>query len=282
MDEIEVHLSNRDKKIVKRNFIRKCGNNGCRGFLNNKWNCGLCNTVTCHDCHEVKNENHECKESNLETAKLLKKDTKSCPKCGVLIFKIDGCNQIFCTSCHVAFCWKTGNIETTIHNPHYFEWLRQTGRDERAPNEIQCGRELNHYFLSSIPVSKFKNISYICANINHLSNIFLPRFNYEYNNEELRIKFLLNEIDENIFKLKIQQNYKKSQYHKEISSIIGMIVASTIDIIYRYVYENIDYSEYKKEFDFLQVYANEHLEEISNIYQYRKYQFTSNFLLTIK
>jgi len=54
------------------------------------------------------------------------------------------CSQMFCVICHTAFCWRTGKVETVIHNPHYFEWMRRNGTLERNPNDIQCGREITH------------------------------------------------------------------------------------------------------------------------------------------
>ena len=92
--------------IQKKQFVKKCPNGDCRGFLSTRWKCGLCNINVCSECHEIKetnnnenNENNEnnqenqhvCKPENVETAKLLAKDCKNCPKCGTYIYKIDGC-----------------------------------------------------------------------------------------------------------------------------------------------------------------------------------------------
>ena len=49
-------------------------------------------------------------------------------KCGTLIHKLEGCNQMFCTmkDCHTPFNWKTGLIiNGPIHNPHYFDFMAQ-------------------------------------------------------------------------------------------------------------------------------------------------------------
>jgi hypothetical protein len=76
---------------VKKNYIRPCSVADCRGFLNSNYNCELCNTTTCSDCLEIKKSDHVCDENTKATASLIKKDTKNCPKCGMGIFKIDGC-----------------------------------------------------------------------------------------------------------------------------------------------------------------------------------------------
>ena len=56
----------------------------------------------------------------------LNKDTKPCPHCGTMIFKISGCSQIFCVDCHTAWDWNTSKIITgVIHNPHYYEFLNR-------------------------------------------------------------------------------------------------------------------------------------------------------------
>ena len=92
-----------------------CSKEDCRGYLNNEWKCGVCDTFTCSKCNiniVGTIDNHECNKEDVETFSLLKKDTKSCPKCNTSIFKIDGCDQMWCTQCHTAFSWRTGRIET--------------------------------------------------------------------------------------------------------------------------------------------------------------------------
>ena len=76
-------------------FVRSCPANDCRGFLSSQWKCGICELWTCPKCHELKGPErdceHTCDPNSVETAKLLEKDTKPCPKCQSQIFKISGC-----------------------------------------------------------------------------------------------------------------------------------------------------------------------------------------------
>ena len=97
----------------------------CHGAVS-KGACMLCQMNVCEKCREEKREDHACDRDTLATVTLIRTSTKPCPKCGVKIYKIDGCDQMFCTKCHTAFSWNTGTIERRyIHNPHYFEWQRQ-------------------------------------------------------------------------------------------------------------------------------------------------------------
>jgi hypothetical protein len=71
---------------------RKCPSEECRGFLDQEWKCGICQKKTCRRCYVLLNgEEHTCREEDIATTKLLKKETKPCPKCGMGITKIDGC-----------------------------------------------------------------------------------------------------------------------------------------------------------------------------------------------
>ena len=134
-------------------FVRPCPNTeaNCRGFLSTQWKCNLCNMWACKDCHEIKGDEqdaeHTCHPDNLASAKLIDAETRGCPKCGARVFKISGCNQMFCTACNdCAFDWVTGRVETVIHNPHYYEFQRQrnAGQAPRVAGDILCGREIDH------------------------------------------------------------------------------------------------------------------------------------------
>lgn len=95
----ELHKLNIKFQENKNIFIRGCAKSDCRGFLNQRWFCGLCNSKTCKECHEIwEGYHHKCLEENIQTAKFLKKDTKPCPSCATPIYKTEGCMQMFCQS----------------------------------------------------------------------------------------------------------------------------------------------------------------------------------------
>lgn len=159
----------------KQKFIVKCPD--CPAFLGSDWKCPGCSTRVCQHCREKlvapdggtvddvivvdpdaeadadpeadadANANamgrvyHRCCPDTLESAKMIKQDTRPCPKCGNPIHKISGCDQMFDPHCGTAFSWRTGQIVTgNIHNPHYMQWLREGGGDiPRAPGDILCG-----------------------------------------------------------------------------------------------------------------------------------------------
>ena len=109
----------------------KCPSPECRGLISDDHTCGICKTMVCPDCLVQINpaETHNCNPATVESVKAISKETKPCPTCQVPIYKIDGCSQMWCVQCHTAFCWNTGELETQIHNPHYYEWMRQQKKE---------------------------------------------------------------------------------------------------------------------------------------------------------
>ena len=128
----------------KKKFIMACGSLGCKGFLSTAYKCGLCNQHTCSDClvvlGQTRDPGHVCNDNDKLSAELIKKETKPCPSCGERIYKVSGCDQMYCTQCHTAFSWKSGKIETgAIHNPHFYEIQRMGGTAIRNVGDVQCG-----------------------------------------------------------------------------------------------------------------------------------------------
>jgi len=231
-------------------FVRACPDGECRGFLSSQWKCGICSKWSCPQCHVVKGEDrdveHTCNPNDVATAVLLANDTKSCPSCGTGIFKIEGCDQMWCTSCNTAFSWRTGRIENRIiHNPHYFEWVRRTGGNERPLNEVRCGHEVTHHtirdFRTALALSgtggrdRLRKIENICRNLIHNRLVELPRYEYNHvqNNQKLRIQYMRGVISEEKFKTVLQRTQKKHDKNREIGLILQMLFNSATDILLR-------------------------------------------------
>ena len=292
------------EQVVKthKTFIRACSVEDCRGFLSSQWKCGLCDTYTCPDCHVVKgterNGDHECNADDLATAKLLDADTKCCPKCATGIFKIEGCDQMWCTQCHTAFSWRTGEIQTRIHNPHFYEWQRQNGSVPREQGDIQCGRELDYRFAGDIAlrlknylgipikdkldgdaVPIFEEISNIVRSVIHLREAQLNRYRVDHveDNLDLRINYMCNEIDKNEFQIHIQRKNKKHAKNQEMYDVLQLLMTTITDIMYRIRGQldtntnvvDMQLNEVKtilRESDAIVEYVNKCLTEISKTY----------------
>ena len=247
-----VLLQNTDKAsgAAPKRFQRRCANAAaCRGFVGVDWLCGLCETRTCRHCHEIDADGHACDPDQVATARLLATDTKPCPQCSTPIFKVDGCDQMWCTQCHVAFSWRTGSVETRVHNPHYYEWLRQQhgGVAPREALDAPCGRELDTRFARTlyqgvrtkqrIPATEFvmQKLDDILSTTIHVREVELPRYREDrvLNNEELRIAFLAGELTEERFRQRVHQQHTKHAKHKDIYDVLSMFVQSVTDILYR-------------------------------------------------
>jgi hypothetical protein len=239
-----------------RKFIRACPDEDCRGFLSTQWKCGTCEKWTCSDCHLVKGHHHDsehtCNPDDVETAKLLSKDTKPCPKCSSGIYKIEGCDQMWCTICHTAFSWRTGNIETAIHNPHFYEWqrLNNNGEAPRNQGDLVCGRELDYRFTTNAmrlfrtkmnDDNRLNRANYdlfgqrlglIIQSLIHLQQVQLETYRVDHvvNNQELRIRYLLNDISEDGFRTMVQRANKLHEKKREISQVLHLFIQTVTDI----------------------------------------------------
>lgn len=133
---------------------RPCITENCLGYLNRKGECPICNRITCLSCNldKTKEENHSCKEEDKLQWEEIRKSTKPCPSCRVRIFKIVGCDQMWCTNCNTPFSWNRGTIENgPVHNPHYYDWLFNGGDENNRPrmNGLE-NLECNENVLPSI------------------------------------------------------------------------------------------------------------------------------------
>lgn len=261
--------------IEKRKFVRACPYPECRGFLSTAWKCGLCENWTCHECHEGKGPDrdaeHVCKPENVATAQLLAKDSRNCPNCAAMIFKIDGCDQMYCVKCHTAFSWRTGRVETgVIHNPHYYEYHRTRGTLQRNPGDVPCGGMPDWNSIAAFvprtselrPVVSAAHRSY-----GHCQWIILPRYavNINDDNRDLRIKLMIGDMDEDDFKRKIQQREKARQRKTDIRQVLEMYMAVLTDLFQNLVGTR-HLVEFVESLTQLRLHVNNTLLNVSNRY----------------
>ena len=232
----------------KRQFVRACPFADCKGFLSTVWKCGMCDNWSCPECHEVKGKEkdgaHTCDPNNVATAQLLAKDSRNCPKCAAMIFKINGCDQMYCTQCHTAFSWRTGRVETgTVHNPHYYEYMRARGTLQRNPGDVPCGGFPDYVtVLTNLRSIGRGDVRYVLiANAHrahgHCQWAVIPRYdtNRIEDNRDLRVKFMIGDISNDIFKSKIQQREKARQRKTDIRQVMEMMMAVLNDLFQAFV-----------------------------------------------
>ena len=125
-------------------------------------------------------------------------------------------------------------------------------------------------------------VSENCRQIIHYRFVELPRFQTDHveNNQDLRVKYLRNQISEEEFKFILQKNNKKTEKYREIYNIYILYVNTVTDIIYRF-YNVISTNNYTqqadensrvelktilKEISTIIKYCNECLEQVSKTY----------------
>lgn len=275
-----------EERTERRQFVRGCPVTDCRGFLSTAWKCGICETWVCPDCHEIKGKErdapHTCKPEILETVKLLAADTKPCPKCSAAIFKVEGCDQMWCTQCQTAFSWRTGRIETGIvHNPHFYQWQRAGGAAAGRPGgEGGCGALPGYHDLRSrinsirglTPFEKTL-VETMHQRVNDMLNRVLrdmPAENIVGDNSDLRISYLLDELtDVDSWKRELQKREKQREKRRAIRRVIEMFTTVAADLLHRIMTETRTIVEAETEtavrgifgeLEALRVYFNEQLE----------------------
>ena len=248
-------------------FTYPCGVGDCRGFVDEDYKCGVCSTFTCPDCFQpigMSKEGgaHACDPDMVASAKAIKESSRGCPGCGERISKIDGCDQMWCPSCHVAFSWKTGRVDYgRIHNPHYYQWMRgnapdgvirrepgdQVRQDARLVTVLQTiqskyfpvrSYSLNAVRMIELITSVTRAKKHIARNIlTTLNTITNSASNANIANNE-RALFMLNIISEKRFRQRLADKVDVMWYYTVLRDAYQEFVDKLNDISHAFVVEH--------------------------------------------
>jgi hypothetical protein len=270
-------------------FVRPCPATDCRGFLSTAWKCSICDMYTCPDCHELKGPNredpgHTCDPNNIATARLLARDTKPCPKCGAGITKLEGCDQMWCTVCNTGFNWRTGAVAAgPVHNPHYFEWLAANPDAPRAaagPPQGDCGVALDRQIMQKLAGRNDRLYLYAPTNRNlpaasrylieawrlmreNESQVNRQNRNYDDEFHDLRVKYMLNMINDDEYK-KVLQTTEKNALHKQANRQVYEVFVNSVRDTIRQVLtnNNITHKTLMEQVHQIHVYCTEEFKQI--------------------
>jgi hypothetical protein len=241
--------SGKKEEKIKKIYTLKCPGEECNGILDEKYECSLCKTKICERCHEVLkeedgDEKHFCKKEEIKSVKEKCKNTKQCPQCFALIFQISGCDQMFCTMCKIAFSWETGKIvKGKIHNPHYYDMLREMKIDMNNVNdrcEVGCNNLPNLDLIDNKTLGLqrylmiFENYHRLSLDISEDKILNINRENeFLCNNRNERIRYLTKEISLADFKKIIYDKYFKYEFNCGFMLIYTSLNNGIIDILNR-------------------------------------------------
>lgn len=274
--------SKKPDKIEKKKYICNCPEDKCRGFITDEFFCEICNLQICKLCMVKKKNVHDCNRDDIESADLIKNSSKPCPKCYIPIFKISGCNQMFCTNCHVVFDWKTLIIDNgNVHNAHYFDWItNQDNNINTNIEEIACGDiteifrniwfklrdEINdNYYKNWEKHAKLRKI----FEINRIFNgEIIPNIRRKLKNnfEKYRVDYLDNIISEKQWKSKNVKDKINNEKYNSVIEILDMFVTVTSDFIRQLSYKEITLEKFMKNYKEFYIYFYKSIDDLYQIF----------------
>lgn len=243
-EDPEMKSADDEKADERKKFIRRCVRSNCNGFLSTAWKCGLCDWYSCSKCFTERGPEHdtphECKKDDLDTAELIRKDSKPCPNCGEFINKSSGCDQMYCVSCQTPFSWTTLKIVTSgaIHNPHYYEMMKRKGALPRNPGDVPCGGFPTRWQMVAHPhgvlgyvSDHFYEFHRLCEEAQEMSRRSYRAHIDNTTTHDINIKYLLGDFDDVKWGRLLATNEKKRKRDAEVQEVFAAFLMVAVNII---------------------------------------------------
>jgi hypothetical protein len=197
----------------------KCQQSNCSGTLRN-WVCIVCHKPTCKECNVGFEDEHKCKEDDVNSFKEIRLNTRPCPRCKTRIIRSYGCVHMFCTVCFYKFNWNTGvqEVSNRFENPEHSDLLRRIKKsDEDLAQEfnriqyLDLARDRRTSYYAGDSLVKLCNalLNFYYTGISQLEMAVTPDY------EKLRKQFLQSKITETSYKKQVEDNLRISWTARE-------------------------------------------------------------------
>lgn len=229
----------KDASIVKAE-MKKCTSPECSAqdictVLENK--CTACGAEVCELClalmpfgaegleaPSAPSVLHVCKAEDIESAKFLSKETKPCPGCQIPIYKTDGCDHMWCSSCHLFFDWKTLKIsKKTMVNPEYYAYLDRKKKNTTLEGPTASNEDFYRAVVTDPVIRQpclYSRVLLMCVHLGTISESLNRYITNEGPVETLRKSFAIEKITEKEYKTKFLRHWHRVQEYIEMKSMI--------------------------------------------------------------
>lgn len=220
-----------------------CPLGDCRGFVTAQWSCGVCKITLCPTCHACLPSDtlHSCNPDDLTSIALLQADSRSCPQCSVSIFRTEGCNHMHCTYCGTDFNWDTcKRIKTTTN--HHYNGVSNISATVAEATQATCmdGFDEQDQELDIVPRDALNPATadpeLIVALYDDLSvvrftrgTMFRDGQSYETSLTDLRVRFLMREIDDARWTRRVFAIMKSRRRCEHLTRVLDMYVSTARD-----------------------------------------------------
>lgn len=287
----EIGRVEKNNVIQKTLIIKQCPSEKCNGYLNEKYECPICDIIVCEKCEQQSDEYHICNDDDAKTVEMKKKECKNCPTCGRITFKDGGCYQTWCPPpCNggkgTAWDYNTGEIDKgTIHAPLYYAYIREN-RINNDDDEMIClndGQLVDIHMISRVLRNKdfrikekyLNQIYKIHRVLIHIKRTVMPKYYVVEEtfdtNLNIRKNYLKTNISNDDFIIYLWKQYNANRKKRLIYQNLEMIYNVCVDI-YLKLYVNIcskqygyfDFKIYILELNTIREYYNESIIKTKN------------------
>ena len=163
---------------------------------------------------------------------------------------------MFCTQCQTAWSWDEGTIEHKIHNPHYFQMMRE-GKLKKQPERVINGRDENGFMVCfDLTQHLIRRVLYVDSGLcsgdlqdvaDVMSSLYRAMVHVreyeirticsgdmqgdEADNERNRIRYIRQEIDEAKFISLTRRAYRAARKARTYKDILNAFANSLEDIL---------------------------------------------------
>lgn len=225
-----------------------CPVEACRGYVSTsnstQWTCGICKVTLCPDCRVVvpahARAGHVCNPDDLTSIALLQADSRSCPRCNVCIFRTEGCSHMHCTFCGADFNWDTGRCIKTTTNHHYNGVANISESIAQSASSCPDSFDEQDQELDVVPMdalnTEVADAELVTSLYNDLSvvrftrgTLFRDAGSYEASLADLRVQFLMQEIDEARWTRRVFAVTKGRHRCEHLTRVLDMYISTARD-----------------------------------------------------